>query len=78
MVVCGQESAPLPIQAGVPQGSVLGPTLFLLFLRDMGHGVVSHLDFYADDCTLHRVVEDRNDRSAVANAINADLLTIQR
>ena len=78
VAVCGQESSPLPVRAGVPQGSVLGPTLFLIFLRDMGDGVVSHLDFYADDCTLHRVIEDRRDRSTAANAINADLLTIQR
>ena len=78
VAVCGQESSPLPVRAGVPQGSVLGPTLFLVFLRDMGNGVRSHLDFYADDCTLHRVVEDRSDRSTVANDINADLRTIQR
>lgn len=78
VTVRGQESAYLPVKAGVPQGSVLGPTLFLVFLRDMGDGVRSTLDFYADDCTLHSVVEDRSERATIGNYINDDLRIIQR
>ena len=54
MVLAGKSSSLKPINASVPQGSILRPTLFLVYINDItdsiGHSVVV---MYADDITLH-------------------------
>ena len=77
VAVRGQESTALPVRAGVPQGSVLGPTLFLIFVRDMANGIESDLAFYADDSTLHRIITSKSDRATAADILNADLRALQ-
>ncbi len=52
-VVDGHCSTPITINSGVPQGSVLSPTLFLLFINDLLSCTHSNLHAYADDSTLH-------------------------
>ncbi len=52
-VVDGHCSSPKSINSGVPQGSVLSPTLFLLFINDLLSCTHSNLHTYADDVTLH-------------------------
>ena len=48
-----QSSELLPIKQGVPQGSILGPVLFLLFVNDMPLNIFkSTMDIYADDTTM--------------------------
>ena len=45
-------SDPHTIGAGVPQGSILGPTLFLLYVRDIDYCLCPDSQLYADDTTL--------------------------
>ncbi len=52
-VVDGHCSTPIYINSGVPQGSVLSPTLFLLFINDLLSSTQNQLHAYADDSTLH-------------------------
>ena len=45
------------INSGVPQGSVLGPLLFLVYINDLEEGIKSQIKFFADDTSLFSIVE---------------------
>ena len=62
------------IQAGVPQGSVLGPLLFLIDINDITENVNSHIRIFADDTTLFI---DFSDEITATQQINNDLATIR-
>ena len=49
MVVEGSSSDRVPVVSGVPQGSVLGPMLFLLFINDLPDKITSNSRLFADD-----------------------------
>ena len=51
MVVDGKSSQ-YPVNAGVPHGSILGPTLFLLYINDLPDDVICNIYICADDTTL--------------------------
>ena len=53
MVLDGKSSQEYPVNAGVPEGSILGPTLFLLYINDLPDDVICNIAIYADDTTLH-------------------------
>ena len=62
VVVNGTYSDWLNVRSGVPQGSVLGPLLFLLYIDDL-HSIVRHskLKLYADDVALYREIKSEAD-----------------
>ena len=52
VVLDGTSSQEYPVNAGVPQGSILGPTLFLLYINDLTDDVICNIAIYADNTTL--------------------------
>ena len=72
-MVDGCGSKLVNVVSGVPQGSVLGPQLFLLYTAEPFSIVENKLYGYADDSTLVAVVPSPGERVAVSESMNRDL-----
>ena len=62
MVLDGQSSQEHPVNAGVPQGSIRGPTLLLLYINDLPDDVICNIAIYADDTTFNCNCDQASDR----------------
>ena len=61
VVIDGYSSDTISVDSGVPQGSVLGPILFLVFINDLPDLVKSQCRLFADDCLLYNEIQTLND-----------------
>ena len=76
MVLDGKSSREYPVNNGVPQGSILGPTLFLLYINDLPDDVICDIAIYANDNTLYSKCDQTSDlwqQSELSSELESDL-----
>ena len=65
VVVNGAKSEWAPVLSGVPQGTVLGPLLFSLYINEIMDDIVSEIRLFTDDCVCHRHIHGIEDKVKV-------------
>ncbi|KAI8506615.1 hypothetical protein Bbelb_160420 [Branchiostoma belcheri] len=70
VVVEGKASAPVKVASGVPQGTVLGPLLFLLYINDLPDQLDSNVRLFADDCLLYVELSTQTDSQLLQKDLN--------
>ena len=76
VVLDGNSSQEYPVNAGAPQGSILGPALFLLYINDLPDDVICDIAIYADDTTLYSRCDRASDlwqQLELASELESDL-----
>ena len=61
VVLDGEKSDACPVLSGVPQGSVLGPCLFLMYINDMPETINSNIRLFADDTIMYLTITNQSD-----------------
>ena len=65
VVLNGEESEWKSVTSGIPQGSVLGPVLFIIYINDMPDKVTSMCKLFADDSKLYLTIKSRHDQEII-------------
>ena len=68
--VNGKDSNSIPVTSGVPQGSVLGPTLFIYFINDLPDVVDCSIRIFADDTKIYLPIQSKSDSDKLQTNIN--------
>ena len=72
VIIDGTLSSPVSVTSGMPQGTVLGPLLFLVYINDLSdHIKHSTVRLFADDCILHRHIQCDHDTLLLQEDINS-------
>ena len=66
----GQLCEEVRVTSGVPQGSVLGPLLFLAYVNDIWRNIESNIRLFAGDCIIYRKITDSSDIDKVQKDLN--------
>ena len=69
--ISGDFSSWSKVKSGVPQGTILGPILFLCFINDISENIHSTIRLYADDCVLYRSIVTDNDTEILQSDLNS-------
>ena len=73
VVVDGEQSSYLPVKSGVPHGSTIGPTLFLIYINDLPEYVESNVHLFADDTVMYLSIDSQDS----CNQLQADLNNLE-
>ena len=71
VIINNKSSDHLPVLSGVPQGSVLGPLLFICYINDLPNNISSTIRLYADDALLYRIIHNEKDTYALQNDLTS-------
>ena len=74
VVVDGESSSKVTVDSGVPQGTVLGPLLFLCHVNDLPMAVSAQVRLFADDCLLYRKTKSQEDHTI----LQQDLIELEK
>ena len=61
----GEESEWVPVKSGIPQGSLLGPVLLIIYINDMPETIRSKCKLFADDRKLYLTIKSRNEQEII-------------
>ena len=71
VVVDGEASDWCHVSSVIPQGTVIGPLLFLTFINDLPDSIQSNIRLFADDCLIYRSISNAEDQVILQRDLNS-------